>query len=398
MSYISRNLEKPIKHTLERDKSILLFGARQTGKTTLIREQLRPDISYSLANIETRLRFEKDPRLFARELETELTIAKPTKKPLIAIDEVQKIPIILDVVQDLIDRNLAQFILTGSSARKLKYGRNINLLPGRIVAFKLNPLMLSEISASLPPIEQLLLFGSLPGIFSESSSDDKNIDLETYVKVYLEEEIRAEALVRNVGDFARFLELAANESGNLINFSKLSQEIGISSKSLRSYYQILEDCLLVEKVEPLTKSIKSRKLSKAIKYLFFDLGIRRICANEGPKLSEKMLGNLFEQFIGLELFRCNSLLINKFKVLYWRDHAGPEVDYVLDMHDSYIPIEVKWTATPTLSECKHLNIFLNEYSNVSRAFIVCRAPKKVFLTPKILALPWQELPEIFCKV
>lgn len=391
LNYIPRLLEIEIKHTLKRGKSILLFGARQTGKTTMLKKGIKPDLFYSFANIELRQRYEKNPVAFAHELEAELTIDQ--HKKLVAIDEIQKIPIIFDVIQDLIDRNLAQFILTGSSARKLKYGK-ANLLPGRVVTFTLHPLMVNEIPSPLPTIEKLLLYGALPGVFREPSPDDQELDLSTYVKTYLEEEVRAEAIVRNIGMFARFLELAANEAGNLINFSKLASVIGIQRKSIASYYQILEDCLIAEKIEPLAVKKTRRKLSQALKYLFFDLGVRRLCANEGQQLATNTLGNLFEQFVGLELIRHASVMANKFKVHYWRDHTGPEIDYVLTYGEKYVPIEVKWTDLPTSADCRHLNIFLAEYPNASRGFIVCRTPKKMLLTPKILAVPWQEISSI----
>lgn len=391
MSYILRAIEPRVKNALNRGKSILLLGARQTGKTTFIERQIKPDISYSFANLETRLRYEKNPALLGRELEAQITSAKMSHKPLVAIDEIQKIPLIMDSVQDLIDRKIAQFILTGSSARKLKYGHNINLLPGRIVTFKLDPLMHQELPASKQNIKDLLMYGSLPGILCESSLDDKNLDLDSYSTTYLEEEIRAEAIVRNIGNFARFLELAANESGCIVNLSKLAQEIGVTHVTIAAYYQILEDCLIVEKVEALSQSKTRRKLNKAAKHLFFDLGVRRLCSGEGAKLSQRALGILFEQFIGLEFIRHAHILHNKYKVRYWRDHSGPEVDFVLETNENYIPIEVKWTAVPTASDCRHLNIFIDEYKNVKHAFVICQTPKKFFITKNILALPWQEL-------
>src|ERR1700722_1721417 len=127
MSYILRKINEPIKHALKRGKSILLLGPRQTGKTTFLNHQIKPDIQFSLAEVETRLRFEKNPVALAEELN--FVIKKTTKKPLILIDEVQKIPLIMDIAQDLIDKKVAQFILTGSSARKLKHGPRVNLLP-----------------------------------------------------------------------------------------------------------------------------------------------------------------------------------------------------------------------------------------------------------------------------
>lgn len=177
----------------------------------------------------------------------------------------------------------------------------------------------------------------------------------------MEDEIREEAAVRNIGAFVRFLELAASESGNIVNFNKLSQEIGVAHATIAGYYQILEDCLVAEKIEPLTYTKTRRKLTKSAKYLFFDLGIRRLAAEEGVQLPQKILGQLFEQFIILEFIRRARMLVNKFKVFFWRDHSGPEVDLVLEKDNEYIPIEIKWTTSPLFADCRHLKIFQQEY-------------------------------------
>jgi predicted AAA+ superfamily ATPase len=394
MEYFSRKITESIKHALERGKSVLLLGSRQTGKTTLIQAQLKPDLYYSFIQPAVRLRYERNPSLLASEIEAEIKL-RSLKKPLIALDEVQKIPLIMDVVQDLIDRKVARFILTGSAARKLKHGASLNLLPGRIVLLRLDPLLLSEMPTPLPNLHDLLLYGTLPGIVTESSNEDKNIDLDTYVKTYLEEEVRAEALVRNIGHFAKFLLLAASESGNLINLTKLSQEIGIAHTTIAAYYQILEDCLLIEKVQALTKSRTRQRLSKAPKFIFFDLGIRRLCAEEGNQLPLSTYGKLFEQFVGLELIRNARLLKESTRISYWRDHNGPEVDYVVEQAGTYTPIEVKWTDMPSENDCRHLKVFFEEYQDQAKqAYIICQTPKRYFITKNIIALPWQEIAEI----
>jgi predicted AAA+ superfamily ATPase len=129
-------------------------------------------------------------------------------------------------------------------------------------------------------------------------------------------------------------------------------------------------------------------------HLFFDLGIRRICANEGARLSDKMLGTLFEQFVGMELLRairiynCSNPAL---KLKYWRDHAGPEVDYVIDLQDPYCPVEVKWTTLAKESHCKHLLTFMSEYDTTEYGYIVCKTPRRMLLAEKIIAIPWQEL-------
>ncbi len=157
----------------------------------------------------------------------------------------------------------------------------------------------------------------------------------------------------------------------------------------------LEDCLIAEKIEPIVKTKTRRRLIKASKYLFFDLGVRRISAEEGTKLPQEYLGRLFEQWIGLELIRFSHLSINPVKVNFWRDANGPEVDWVISTNEAVVPIEAKWTEYPTESDAKHLKLFKNEYENVKEAFIICRTPRTVKLTDGIYALPWQEIDHVF---
>ena len=338
-----------------------------------------------------RQRYEKSPHLLKGEVESLAAVGKG-KRPLIILDEVQKIPVILDVVQDLIDREKANFILTGSSARKLRRGAKINLLPGRVVAFRIGPFSLREFPAK--NLNERLIYGSLPGILALEDLTDRETDLEAYVTTYLEEEIRAEAVVRNLGDFARFLELAASESGGIINLRKLSQEIGVSHTTIGAYYQILEDCLIAERVEPLTQSKTRKKLTKSEKYLFFDLGVRRLAAREGEKLSRDTMGEIFEQFIGLELLRTIHTKGQGVKVRFWRDPDGPEVDWVIDSGGAYTPLEVKWTDNPKTNDIRHLEVFLSEYKTAKTGYLVCQVPRKAKLSDKITAIPWQSIDEV----
>lgn len=390
MKYIKRLLEKDIRHTLQRNKSVLLLGARQTGKTTLT-QRFNPDLLISFIQPDIRQRYEKAPSILKGEVEA-LDSQKGAKKPLVILDEVQKVPAILDVVQDLIDRGAANFILTGSSARKLRRGAQFNLLPGRVVALRMQPLSTLEFSEK--KIEELLLYGSLPGMVVVKNDKDREMDLESYVTTYLEEEVRAEAVVRNLGHFARFLELAASESGRIINLRKLSQEIGVAHTTIAAYYQILEDCLITERIEPLTHSATRKKLTKSEKILFFDLGVRRLAAREGTKPSREVMGHLFEQFIGLELLRAAYAKHEKTKIRFWRDPDGPEVDWVVDDAGAYIPVEAKWTDNPVSGDIRHLEVFLSEYPTAKTGYLICRVPRKMKLSERVFALPWQAVHEV----
>lgn len=387
MKLIPRLLNKKLERILKRGKSVLLLGPRQTGKTTLI-NKYKADLEITLLISKVRRQYEVDPDQLIREVKA----LKRTnnRAPLIIIDEVQKVPALMDAIQYLIDKRLGQFILTGSSARKLKHNTNINLLPGRVIQLRLDPFSLEELSF-LPSIENFLLYGSLPAIFLEPDLSIREEELDSYVDLYLEDEVRAEAIVRDIGAFENFLRLASIESGNLINFDKISRDIGVARTTIAAYYQILEDCLIVERIEPYTTSKTRKKLIKSPKYLFFDLGLRRIAAKEPPTLPQKYLGSLFEQFIGLELIRFSRQQNSKISVHFWRDTAGPEVDWVLRRNDELLPIEVKWTDTPSRRDAKHLELFLTEYPKANKAYIVCQVSHTQVLSNNIEAISWKEL-------
>jgi predicted AAA+ superfamily ATPase len=363
----------------------MLLGARQTGKTTLV-SQLKPDRTFSFVRADTRLRYEKRPGLLTGEMEALAGSVAP-KKPLVVLDEVQRVPAILDAVQDLIDRKVAQFLVTGSSARKLRRYAPANLLPGRVTVLHLDPFGLPEYADT--DLEKLLLDGSLPGIVRVPDAADREQDLGDYVVTYLEEEVRAEAAVRNLGAFARFLELAASESGRIVNLRKMSSEIGVAHTTIAGYYQILEDCLIAERIEPVSESPTRRKLAKSDRFVFFDLGVRRLAAREGRQPPLAQWGVLFEQFVGLELLRFFRARNRSVRLRFWRDPDGPEVDWVLDVGGTYVPIEAKWSDAPTLADTRHLRTFLAEYPTFGKAYVVCRAPAKMKLGNKVMALPWQ---------
>lgn len=392
MSYVNRLLAEQLQHVLERGKSVLLLGPRQKGKSTLIKAQCQPDRIYNLAKTDERMRYEQAPYLLHDEV---IAMREQLGKlPLITIDEVQKVPALMDEVQYLVDEQLAQFILSGSSARKLKRNEQINLLPGRVVQLRLDGLTLMERQTPLPSIDDVLLYGSLPGICSVDNDDDREADLETYVSVYLEEEIRQEGLVLNLAAFSRVLELVAVGAGNPINVSKLSQDVGILRHLFAEYLDIMSDCLVVERVPPITSTESRRRLSMSAKYLFFDCGVRRISAREGRKLSVGSKALLFEQFVGIELIRELRLSYPRARLRYWRDHAGPEVDYVIEFERKFLPIEVKWTEKSDSDDARHIKLFQQEYPCFPKGFVICRTPQPLMLADNILALSWRDLPRV----
>jgi len=390
MEILPRIIESRIRQALQRQKSVLLLGPRQTGKTTLL-QPLQPDLLLNFLRPEVRQRYERAPHLLGAEVEA---LGERTRgsRVLVALDEVQRVPELVNVVQDLIDRKVARFILTGSSARKLRRGGGVNLLPGRLVPLRLDPLSLAE---RVPPtIEEALVYGSLPGIALAGDDAAREEDLRAYTTLYLEEEVRAEALVRNLGMFARFLQLAALEAGGISHFRGIARELGVPHTTVAGYYEILEDCLIAERVEALSQSRTRKKLTKSPRYLFFDLGVRRAAADEGPQPTVRVLGAIFEQFVGLELLRATRQTRDSAGLKFWRDPDGPEVDWVVVTEDRWLPVEVKWSDAPTERDTRHLQTFLSEYSKASAAVVVCRTPRRFKITPKITAVPWQEIPRL----
>ncbi len=384
--WYNRTITPRLLATIERGKSILLFGPRQTGKTSLV-TRLKHDLYINLMRASALQRYEANPDTLLKEITAlNKSLGHP---PLVIIDEVQKLPAITDTVQILIDDKIAQFIITGSSARKIK-----NLLPGRVIKYTLSPLMLNEINDQALDLKFILENGSLPEIFSMKLQNEIDEILSSYVNLYIEEEVRKEALVRNIANFSNFLQLACIESGNIVNLRAIGSEVGVTHNTITEYYRILQDCMLVEIIAPLTKSATRKRLTKASKYLIYDLGVRRIGAGESLNLSIRSMSFNFEQFVGLELCRIARQHPKKIKVLYWRSHDGPEVDYVLEIAGQYIPIEVKWTENPGLKDMRHLLTFISEYS-VQRAYIICRCDLPRLLDHNVLALPWNQLPEMF---
>lgn len=400
--HLLRYLEPKIRQLLSKKFSGLILGARQVGKTTLVRnllEKFDNKIEIYLQNPKVRLETEVDPSGIIRQVKAS------SIKPLVFVDEAQKVPEIFDSAQFLIDGGEAQFIFTGSSARKLKRSK-INLLPGRIKKFHLDPLLWGELGwikkSSLGDLslnninrktsysfEDSLIFGSLPVIISLSDDDKRDI-IKSYAEIYIEEEIRAEAISRKIGAFSRFLELAARESGTSPNFTKLSNESGVSQPAIKEYYRILEDTLIAERVDPYLKNARKRILSMS-RYYFFDLGVRNSLARIPLEKNtiHAQRGVLFEHAVILEIIRRIKVLNKNYKVCFWRTAGGAEVDCIIDRGSSVIPIEIKSSKYISGSEIKGLKIFLNDYRKLAtHGYIITMGEKPERISKNITAIPW----------
>ncbi len=392
MSFVDRVVGKRLRAVLKQQKSILLLGPRQTGKTTLL-QTVPADLTLNFLQPQVRQRYERAPQLLGAEVEA-LHGRLRERMPLVVLDEVQRVPEVINSVQDLIDRKQAQFILTGSSARKLRRSRDANWLPGRLIPLRLDPFSIIEHTPT--SLEHALSFGSLPGIVLEVSDNDsaREEHLKAYTSLYLEEEVRSEALVRNLAGFSRFLQLAAMESGSISHFRAIAQELGVAHTTIAGYYEILEDCLIAERIEALSESRTRKRLTKSPRYVFFDLGLRRAAAEEGPRPPLRVMGTLFEQFVALELIRSLRQSGSTSQLQFWRDPDGAEVDWVIKGENRWLPIEVKWSEVPTDRDAKHLRTFISEYSLAKEGIIVCRTPRAFKLSPTITAVPWQEIPNL----
>lgn len=376
-----RQIEASIRKQIAKGKSVLLLGPRQVGKTTLC-QQFNFDLKLNLASIKEKLMYEKDPQRL------EKIVGESKSKMFIYIDEIQKVPELLNSIQVLIDTKKAQFLITGSSARKIKQQFDINLAPGRLVNFRLDPLNIAEANLDL---DDILAYGQLPAISLEKDKNQKELELRSYVENYIEEEIRKETRLRNVAPFARFIELAAIQSGQICNFSEISKELGPTVITIQNYFQILEDTLFVERIDPYLKNPSRKKLTKSSRYLFFDLGVRRILSEESKRVLPDRKGVLFEHFIGNELIKWIRVSSIPARLYYWRDSDGPEVDWLLEYDGHLLPIEVKLTNKPSLKDAKHLRVFISEYSKAKDGLIICNSDISQQLDTNIRAIHFKQL-------
>jgi len=286
---------------IPRNRSCFLFGARGTGKSTLLREIFRPEatLNYNLLEAETEDRLSRDPGVLEREV---LALGRETTH--VVVDEVQKIPRLLNAVHNLLETHQVpqSFILTGSSARKLKSG-STNLLAGRASLRHLFPLSRRELGDAFD-LDRALAFGGLPEIWNLSTDADRGDFLRAYAHGYLREEIRAEQVVRRLDPFRRFLEVAAQGSGKIVNYARIARDTQSDPKSVQAWYEVLEDTLMGFHVDGYHGSVR-KQLHVAPKFYLFDLGVTRAMArllNVAPQPGTSYYGELFEHLVVTELF------------------------------------------------------------------------------------------------
>ncbi len=342
--------------------SFFLFGPRQVGKSTLLYKE-KPHLIIDLLDPELQLSYNKNPNLLRQQIDD----LSPNFKAKILIDEIQRVPKLLDIVHALMEqRPNLQFILCGSSARKLRHGAS-NLLGGRALFRTMHPLTIDELSDDFN-LQLILAYGSLPKIYSilkQKKTKEAQDFLRAYAITYLREEIKAEALVRNLQGFQNFLDIAVAQYAEQINFSAVSRDCQVALSTVREYYSILEDTLIGFFLYPYLKSQRKR-MSHQPKFYFFDNGVTRALLGtlqDPPNTSEQ--GRLFEQWILQEIIRLNEYHQKDWRLSFWRTSHGAEVDLLISRGTKLLyAIECKFSNQPSSSDLSGLRSFHENHAEV----------------------------------
>lgn len=379
---IDRILKLPENH------SFFLFGPRQTGKSTLLAKSFiaSKTICYDLLKTEEYLRLSSNPHIFREEVS-----ARASTVTHVVIDEVQRIPDLLNEVHHLLENPRAPyFCLSGSSARKLKRS-HANLLAGRAWTYHLYPLTHKELADRFS-LDKALNLGTLPSVYLADSEQEAQRTLRAYVETYLKEEIEAEALTRNLGSFLRFLTLAADNNGNIINYSTIARECGVSYQTVKEYFKILEDTLIGFFLLPYARSTRKR-LIRHPKFYFFDTGVLRalrktITVPLQPKTDE--YGRGFEHFVILEIIRAAAYHESDYQFSFYGSSNKAEVDLIVETPKKEIfAIEIKASEQPQSDSFRGLRSFKKL---CPQAVLLCasRAPHRRQLGD-VTVLPWKNI-------
>jgi len=358
-------------------KSFFLFGPRGTGKTTWVKSGFLKAVYIDLLEAELFNDLTANPQRLSNFI-------PPDFKDWVIIDGIQRVPDLLHEVHRLIETKKYQFILTGSSPRKLKR-KGPNLLAGRALTLSMHPLSVAELKGDFR-LEHSLRYGQLPSVYAEA---DPKKYLETYVKTYLEEEIRQEGLTRNLSAFARFLEAASFSQGSVLNISSVARECHVERKVVESYFSILEDLMIGYRVPVFSKKAK-RRLSVHLKFYFFDVGVYRTLRPLGPlDAPEEVDGIALETLFLQELIALNSALDFGYKIFYWRTSNGREVDFVLYGPKGLLSFEIKRTSRITSTMLGGLKSFLVDYP-MAKAYFVYMGNRRMY-EEKIEIVPVLEI-------
>jgi predicted AAA+ superfamily ATPase len=363
---------------LPKGQSAFLWGPRKTGKTTFLRAAFPESLRYDLLQTDIFLEFVKRPFLLREQL---LAVSPKQLKEPVIVDEVQKVPQLLDEIHWLIENKGLRFILCGSSARKLKRGK-ANLLGGRAWRYEMHPLVSAEV-ADLDLLGALNR-GMIPLHYMQA---EYRKSLQAYVQDYLKEEVFDEGLTRNIPAFSRFFDAMGYSHGELTNYANIARDCGVDAKTVKEYYQILVDTLLGTMIEPYKKRKDRHVIIRAGKFYLFDVGVAgAITHRRIPQEKGEQFGKAIEHFILMELLAHRVYSELNYDVNFWRTKSGLEVDFILGHGE--VAIEVKGTSRVDKADLRPLKTFIQEY-RPARAFVVCNEGA-VRLHEDIRILPWRD--------
>ena len=334
---------------VNQNKSFFLFGPRGTGKTTWLRHNFKDALYIDLLRIDIYTNLLAYP-------ENLIHFVPDGFSDWIIIDEIQRVPELLNEVHRLIEEKRYKFILTGSSARKLRKG-GVNLLAGRALTYYMYPLTAEELGGDFD-LTTSLRFGNMPAVYEE---EDKKRYLQSYVSTYILQEVLQEGLTRNLPAFNRFLQVASFSQGSVLNISNVAKECSISRKVAENYFSILEDLLIAYFLPPFTKKAKRRSV-KHNKFYYFDVGIYQTLRPKGPLDSlDEIDGIGLETMVLHEIKAANDYYDLGYEIYFWRTHTGVEVDFVLYGEKGFWAMEVKKRPVITNRDLSGLRLFLRDY-------------------------------------
>jgi len=388
-----------IEKFLNAKKSLLILGPRGTGKTyyinNLLNETKTNIFKIDLLETDTYRKYLLSPSLLRKEIEYKL---KSMHDLIVFIDEIQKIPSLFSEVHKMIAlyKDRCIFILTGSSARKLK-NKDVDLLAGRAFYIPFFTFSMQEIDFKLN-LFKILQFGTLPDAFIEDNNEITIEYLKTYAHLYLKEEVLQESIVRNIEGFGRFLEIAAFMNGSPVNYSNLSKKVGVSNRTIKAHFQILEDTLLIHRIPAWTYSVK-KQIQKSAKFFFFDNGLLNALTGElrsELKESSFRFGHLFENMVINEIIKYNIINNFDYNFYHYRTNHNLEIDLIAqkNLHSNPIAIEIKSALSPTYSDVKSLFAIKDDYPD-AKLLCICRC-QEPYQDQGVLFLPFVEgIMEVF---
>jgi predicted AAA+ superfamily ATPase len=367
---ISRILEKPLKYR----KSFFLLGPRGTGKTYWIKQNLKDSVYIDLLDTEVYTTLLSNPHRL-------LDFIPKGYKDWIVIDEVQKIPVLLNEVHRLIEKENHIFVLTGSSARSLRK-KGVNLLAGRALMYHMHPLIVQELGDNFD-LTSALTYGLLPAIISEP---DPKAYLKAYVATYLREEVMQEGLARNLSVFTRFLEAASFSQGQVLNMSAIARETNTNQKNVSNYFDILDDLLIGCRLPIFNKRAKRQTIQHP-KFYFFDVGVYQIIRSRGfSDIQAEIEGAALETIFLQSLRAINDYYDLDYKFYYWRTTAGVEVDFVVYGSKGFFAFEIKRSRMAARSDAKGLLSFKKDFPEASLYLIYGGEQKYYFNGVKVMPI------------